>query len=132
MEHAIELLHEAAGAVGQELVDRILANPQKDEADIAQQRENIEELKKKIAGKPEYARLLALADKLVRKSVWILGGDGWAYDIGYGGLDHILASGRNVKVLVMDTEVYSNTGGQCSKSTPRAAVAKSPRPASPE
>ena len=124
MEHAIELLHEAAGAVGQELVDRILANPQKDEADIAQQRENIEELKKKIAGKPEYARLLALADKLVRKSVWILGGDGWAYDIGYGGLDHILASGRNVKVLVMDTEVYSNTGGQCSKSTPRAAVAK--------
>lgn len=124
MEHAIELLHEAAGAVGQELVDRILANPQKDEADIAQQRENIEELKKKIAGKPEYARLLTLADKLVRKSVWILGGDGWAYDIGYGGLDHILASGRNVKVLVMDTEVYSNTGGQCSKSTPRAAVAK--------
>ena len=91
MEHAIELLHEAAGAVGQELVDRILANPQKDEADIAQQRENIEELKKKIAGKPEYARLLTLADKLVRKSVWILGGDGWAYDIGYGGLDHILA-----------------------------------------
>ena len=73
MEHAIELLHEAAGAVGQELVDRILANPQKDEADIAQQRENIEELKKKIAGKPEYARLLTLADKLVRKSVWILG-----------------------------------------------------------
>ena len=124
MEHAIELLHEAAGAVGQELVDRILANPQKDEADIAQQRENIEELKKKIAGKPEYARLLTLADKLVRKSVWILGGDGWAYDIGYGGLDHILASGRKVKVLVMDTEVYSNTGGQCSKSTPRAAVAK--------
>ena len=105
-------------------MDRILANPQKDEADIAHQRENIEELKKKIAGKPEYARLLTLADKLVRKSVWILGGDGWAYDIGYGGLDHILASGRNVKVLVMDTEVYSNTGGQCSKSTPRAAVAK--------
>ena len=124
MEHAIELLHEAAGVVGQELVDRILSNPQKDEADIAQQRENIEELKKKIAGKPECARLLTLADKLVRKSVWILGGDGWAYDIGYGGLDHILASGRNVKVLVMDTEVYSNTGGQCSKSTPRAAVAK--------
>ena len=131
MEHAIELLHEAAGAVGQELVDRILANPQKDEADIAQQRENIEELKKKIAGKPEYARLLTLADKLVRKSVWILGGDGWAYDIGYGGLDHILASGRNVKVLVMDTEVYSNTGGQCSKSTPRAAVATLPRTANP-
>ena len=77
-----------------------------------------------IRDRPEYARLRTLADKLVRKSVWILGGDGWAYDIGYGGLDHILASGRNVQVLVMDTDVYSNTGGQCSKSTPRAAVAK--------
>ena len=69
-------------------------------------------------------RLLALADTFVRKSVWIVGGDGWGYDIGYGGLDHVLASGRNVKVLLLDTEVYSNTGGQCSKSTPRAAVAK--------
>ena len=69
-------------------------------------------------------RLLALADTLVRKSVWIVGGDGWGYDIGYGGLDHVLASGRNVKVLLLDTEVYSNTGGQCSKSTPRGAVAK--------
>ncbi len=68
--------------------------------------------------------LLSLADVLVRKSVWILGGDGWAYDIGYGGLDHVLASGRNVNILVLDTEVYSNTGGQASKSTPRAAVAK--------
>jgi pyruvate-ferredoxin/flavodoxin oxidoreductase len=67
---------------------------------------------------------LALADTLVRKSVWIVGGDGWGYDIGYGGLDHVLASGRNVKVLLLDTEVYSNTGGQCSKSTPRGAVAK--------
>ena len=124
MEHAIELLHEAAGAVGQELVDRILANPQKDEADIAQQRENIEELKKKIAGKPEYARLLTLADKLVRKSVWILGGDGWAYDIGYGGLDHVLAMDEDVNVLVVDTEVYSNTGGQASKSTPTGPIAK--------
>ena len=65
-----------------------------------------------------------MADDLVRKSVWIIGGDGWAYDIGYGGLDHVLASGRNVNVLVLDTEVYSNTGGQCSKSTPRGAVAK--------
>ena len=124
MEHAIELLHEAAGAVGQELVDRILANPQKDEADIAQQRENIEELKKKIAGKPEYARLLTLADKLVRKSVWILGGDGWAYDIGYGGLDHVFAMGEDVNVLLVDTEVYSNTGGQSSKATPVGAVAQ--------
>ncbi len=69
-------------------------------------------------------RLVAVADALVKKSVWIIGGDGWAYDIGFGGLDHVLASGRNVKVLVLDTEVYSNTGGQCSKSTPRGAVAK--------
>jgi pyruvate-ferredoxin/flavodoxin oxidoreductase len=73
---------------------------------------------------PEAKLLLTLADKLVKKSVWILGGDGWAYDIGYGGLDHVLASGRDVNVLVMDTEVYSNTGGQMSKSTPRGAVAK--------
>jgi len=69
-------------------------------------------------------QLLAIADTLVKKSVWIVGGDGWAYDIGFGGLDHVLASGRNVNVLVLDTEVYSNTGGQMSKSTPRAAVAK--------
>jgi pyruvate-ferredoxin/flavodoxin oxidoreductase len=73
---------------------------------------------------PEAADLGSLAEKLVRKSVWIVGGDGWAYDIGYGGLDHVLASGRNVNVLVLDTEVYSNTGGQSSKSTPRGAVAK--------
>jgi pyruvate-ferredoxin/flavodoxin oxidoreductase len=76
----------------------------------------------KTGGKVQ--NLLSLADALVRKSVWIIGGDGWAYDIGYGGLDHVLASGRNVNVLVLDTEVYSNTGGQASKSTPRAAVAK--------
>lgn len=123
-EHAIELLQAAASIIGSDLVKSILENPQKDEADIAEQRESITKLKKVIANKPECARLLTLADKLVRKSVWILGGDGWAYDIGYGGLDHVLASGRNVKVMVMDTEVYSNTGGQCSKSTPRAAVAK--------
>jgi len=67
---------------------------------------------------------MGVADSLTKKSVWILGGDGWAYDIGYGGLDHVLASGRNVNVLVLDTEVYSNTGGQASKSTPRGAVAK--------
>jgi pyruvate-ferredoxin/flavodoxin oxidoreductase len=73
---------------------------------------------------PDARQLLAIAEMLVKKSVWIIGGDGWAYDIGYGGLDHVLASGRNVNVLVLDTEVYSNTGGQASKSTPRAAVAK--------
>ncbi len=121
---ATELLLEHAATVGQELVDKILNNTQKDEVEIQDQRDNVAELKSRIAGKPECARLLATADKLVRKSVWILGGDGWAYDIGYGGLDHVLASGKNIKVLVLDTEVYSNTGGQCSKSTPLGAVAK--------
>lgn len=119
-----ELLIKATSVVGEELVNKLLKNPQSSEADIYEQRELVEELKKLIVGKPECKRLLANAEKLVRRTVWILGGDGWAYDIGYGGLDHILASGKNVKVLVMDTEVYSNTGGQCSKSTPRAAVAK--------
>ena len=123
-EFATELLLEHASAVGQDLVDKILNNPQKNEVEIQDQRDNVAELKSRIAGKPECARLLTTADKLIRKSVWILGGDGWAYDIGYGGLDHVLASGKNVKVLVLDTEVYSNTGGQCSKSTPLGAVAK--------
>ena len=83
-------------------------------------------LKERLAGidAPEAKQLLAVADALVRRSVWIVGGDGWAYDIGFGGLDHVLASGRDVNILVLDTEVYSNTGGQASKSTPRAAVAK--------
>jgi pyruvate-ferredoxin/flavodoxin oxidoreductase len=83
-------------------------------------------LKQKLAGikDPKAGQLAAIADNLVKKSVWIIGGDGWAYDIGYGGLDHVLATGRNVKMLVLDTEVYSNTGGQSSKATPRAAVAK--------
>jgi pyruvate-ferredoxin/flavodoxin oxidoreductase len=86
----------------------------------------VKELKTRLKGikSPVATQLFMLADHLVRKSVWIVGGDGWAYDIGYGGLDHVLASGRNVKVLVLDTEVYSNTGGQASKATPRAAVAK--------
>jgi len=125
-EFASELLKQLAPQVGEGLVTKILVNPQKDEADIFDQREWVKELKSKISGlnTPGAKQLLALADQLVRKSVWVLGGDGWAYDIGYGGLDHVLASGRNVKVLVLDTEVYSNTGGQCSKSTPRAAVAK--------
>src|ERR1019366_8770723 len=95
-------------------------------AGIQSQRERLVELKKKLAtlSTAEAKDLLSLADSLVKKSVWILGGDGWAYDIGYGGLDHVLASGRNVNILVLDTEVYSNTGGQMSKSTPRGAVAK--------
>ena len=108
------------------LATEILNAHQRDEADIFEQRERVAVLKRKLHDLPDpYAkRLLAVADTLVRKSVWIVGGDGWGYDIGYGGLDHVLASGRNVKVLLLDTEVYSNTGGQCSKSTPRAAVAK--------
>jgi pyruvate-ferredoxin/flavodoxin oxidoreductase len=103
-----------------------LTADQSDEAGIYDQRERVAILKNKLAGmKSEEARhLLALADALVKKDVWIIGGDGWAYDIGFGGLDHVLASGRNVNILVLDTEVYSNTGGQMSKSTPRAAVAK--------
>ncbi|HET7567962.1 MAG TPA: pyruvate:ferredoxin (flavodoxin) oxidoreductase [Gaiellaceae bacterium] len=104
----------------------ILDAVQDDEAGIAAQRERVGELKERLAGVegPAAGRLLTLADTLVRKSVWIVGGDGWAYDIGFGGLDHVLASGRDVNVLVLDTEVYSNTGGQASKSTPRGAVAK--------
>jgi len=123
---AAELLRGLALQVGERLARAILTAKQNDEADIFEQRQAVAELKGKLAAlKSEDAlRLLALADTLVRKSVWIIGGDGWAYDIGYGGLDHVLASGRNVKVLVLDTEVYSNTGGQCSKSTPRGAVAK--------
>ncbi|MGA8923376.1 MAG: thiamine pyrophosphate-dependent enzyme, partial [Candidatus Dormiibacterota bacterium] len=104
----------------------ILDADQSTEAGIAEQRRRVVELKAKLAASEAAAapRLAELADLLVRKSVWIVGGDGWAYDIGYGGLDHVLASGRNVKILVLDTEVYSNTGGQASKATPRAAVAK--------
>ena len=125
-EFAGELLQRLSPQIGRGLVTEILNARQRDEADIFDQRERVAELKRRLGslGDPISKRLLAVADTLVRKSVWILGGDGWGYDIGYGGLDHVLASGRNVKVLLLDTEVYSNTGGQCSKSTPRAAVAK--------
>lgn len=125
-EFAAELLSRLADPIDERLARRILNAPQQDEADIVAQREDVAELKARLANmhSDDARRLLALADTLVRKSVWIIGGDGWAYDIGYGGLDHVLASGRNVKVLVLDTEVYSNTGGQCSKSTPRGAMAK--------
>jgi pyruvate-ferredoxin/flavodoxin oxidoreductase len=124
---ALELLLKLASAIGDNLVTAIVNNGQTTEADIFTQREQVASLKTKLAQlppNPDVASLLTLADYLVKKSVWIIGGDGWAYDIGYGGLDHVLASGRNVNVLVMDTEVYSNTGGQSSKATPRAAVAK--------
>ena len=125
-EYASELIKLLAGDIGENLVQEILEADQSDEAGIRAQRERVEILKQKLGGMTDIRAkdLLSLADILVRKSVWIVGGDGWAYDIGYGGLDHVLASGRNVNVLILDTEVYSNTGGQASKSTPRAAVAK--------
>ncbi|MGB0044036.1 MAG: pyruvate:ferredoxin (flavodoxin) oxidoreductase, partial [Terriglobales bacterium] len=125
-EFARELVHRLASTIGEVLASELLAAPQKDEADIYDQRQRVELLKEKLktVDSPEAKQLLSLADMLVKKSVWIVGGDGWAYDIGYGGLDHVLASGRNVNLLVLDTEVYSNTGGQASKATPRAAVAK--------
>ncbi|GIK67067.1 MAG: pyruvate-flavodoxin oxidoreductase [Chloroflexota bacterium] len=125
-EYARELVAKMSAEVGDELVSTILQNPQRDEAAIYEQRQNVALLKERLlkARNPEAPRLLDVADMLVRKDVWIVGGDGWAYDIGFGGLDHVLASGRNVNILVMDTEVYSNTGGQMSKSTPRGAVAK--------
>src|SRR5208283_691270 len=125
-EFARELVRRLSASIGEELVTALLAAPQKDAADIFEQRQRVELLKEKLrdVNSADAKQLRALADMLVKKSVWIIGGDGWAYDIGYGGLDHVLASGRNVNVLVLDTEVYSNTGGQASKSTPRGAVAK--------
>jgi pyruvate-ferredoxin/flavodoxin oxidoreductase len=133
-EFAAELLHSLGGEVGETLVTDILTAHQRDEADIYEQRERVGILKQRLgelvasnlddALKAKVTMLQSVADYLVKKSVWIVGGDGWAYDIGYGGLDHVLASGRNVNLLVLDTEVYSNTGGQASKATPRAAVAK--------
>jgi pyruvate-ferredoxin/flavodoxin oxidoreductase len=125
-EYARELVKQLGATLGSELTEELLNADMSDEAGIKAQRERVEVLKGKLAGNadPKAKDLLSLADVLVKKSVWIFGGDGWAYDIGYGGLDHVLASGRNVNVLVMDTQVYSNTGGQSSKATPRAAVAK--------
>jgi pyruvate-ferredoxin/flavodoxin oxidoreductase len=125
-EMARELVSRLAGRVGEELAGELLGADQTSEAGIAAQRERVVRLTARLAElpDPEARALESLADALVRKSVWIVGGDGWAYDIGYGGLDHVLASGRNVNVLVLDTEVYSNTGGQASKATPRGAVAK--------
>jgi pyruvate-ferredoxin/flavodoxin oxidoreductase len=125
-EFADLLVKRQAAAIGDELVTALLTAPQKTETEINQQRERVQALRVKLAGinSSDARNLLAIADSLVRKSVWILGGDGWAYDIGFGGLDHVLGSGKNVNVLVLDTEVYSNTGGQMSKATPRGAVAK--------
>ncbi len=126
-QQARELLTKLSGEIGDSLVESLLNSEQEDEAEIFEQRARVSALKDKLSTfkpSPEVASLLSLADMLVKKSVWIVGGDGWAYDIGFGGLDHVLASGRNINALVLDTEVYSNTGGQTSKSTPLAAVAK--------
>ncbi|PUB89115.1 MAG: pyruvate:ferredoxin (flavodoxin) oxidoreductase [gamma proteobacterium symbiont of Ctena orbiculata] len=125
-DHAITLIHEMQEQLGGELCDALLGAEQQNEAEIFEQRQRIDMLKEKLADldTPEAKRLLAVADSLARKSVWLVGGDGWAYDIGYGGVDHVLASGRNVNILLLDTETYSNTGGQTSKATPLGAVAK--------
>ncbi len=133
-EYATELLAQCTDILGEELVNAILKTDQSSQAGINAQRERVALLKQRLqhlistqqaaAQDGRLQNLLSLADALVRKSVWIIGGDGWAYDIGYGGVDHVLASERNVNLLVLDTEVYSNTGGQASKSTPRGAVAK--------
>jgi len=119
-------LGELRDVVGAELVDEILDAPQQRESELRAQRGRVEELRRRLEGtdEPAAADLLSVLDHLVRRSIWIVGGDGWAYDIGAAGLDHVLASGRDVNVLVLDTEVYSNTGGQMSKSTPLGAVAK--------
>ncbi|PIE59024.1 MAG: pyruvate:ferredoxin (flavodoxin) oxidoreductase [Desulfobulbus propionicus] len=125
---AVELVEAAveANLIDKALADGLLDASQNDQGEIEAQRERVAALKAALEGKSDRIskNLLSLADYLVKKSVWIFGGDGWAYDIGYGGLDHVLASGQNINVLVLDTEVYSNTGGQMSKSTPRAAVAQ--------
>jgi pyruvate-ferredoxin/flavodoxin oxidoreductase len=131
---ATELLTQLSSEIGDNLVTELVNAEQKTEADIWEQRERVELLKQSLDRllnnspdsnlKSKIQNLKSIADYLVKKSVWIVGGDGWAYDIGFGGLDHVIASGRNVNILVMDTEVYSNTGGQSSKATPKGAVAK--------
>jgi pyruvate-ferredoxin/flavodoxin oxidoreductase len=132
-EHAKELLKKLSSELGTGLVEDIINADQKDEAGIYEQRERVTLLNKKLndllkkgtnGTTSDIKNLLSITDYLTKKSVWIMGGDGWAYDIGYGGLDHVIAAGKNVNILVLDTEVYSNTGGQMSKATPRAAVAK--------
>ena len=120
------LVTRLTGQIGPELAAALISAPQKTEVEIEAQRERVKALRSKVSmiDSSDARNLLAIADALVRKSVWILGGDGWAFDIGFGGLDHVLGSGKNVNILVLDTEVYSNTGGQASKATPRGAVAK--------
>ena len=124
--YAHELLKRLSSQLGDELIGALVGNKQETEEEIAAQRGRVADLNKRLAGinSSDAKNLLASSDYLIRKSVWSFGGDGWAYDIGFGGLDHVLATGRDVNILVLDTEVYSNTGGQASKATPRGAVAK--------
>jgi pyruvate-ferredoxin/flavodoxin oxidoreductase len=126
-EHAREMAAKAKSegfAAG--IIDKLLANDQKDNAAIEEQRKNVDELKTALKGNSSSTAkmLLSLADHFIKRSVWAFGGDGWAYDIGFGGLDHVIASNKNINLLVMDTEVYSNTGGQMSEATPTGAIAK--------
>ncbi len=123
---ARELVQQLKPEIGEQLADTLLDNAQHYESEICRQREAVAELREKVAQmhSPEAEKLLSVAGHLVRRSVWLVGGDGWAYDIGSGGLDHVLSTCRNVNILVLDTEVYSNTGGQMSKATPTAATAK--------
>ncbi|NNF07930.1 MAG: pyruvate:ferredoxin (flavodoxin) oxidoreductase, partial [Candidatus Eisenbacteria bacterium] len=125
-DHASSLLQRLSPKLGDSLVESLLHGEDRSEADIHQRRDQVSALREKLSriDGPEAARLDLLADYLVRKSVWLVGGDGWAFDIGYGGLDHVLSMQHNVNVLVLDTEVYSNTGGQASKATPIGAAAK--------
>jgi len=125
--HAREMAEKAKGeGIAAGIIDKLLANTQADAAAIDEQRKNVDELKAALKNdsKPTAQLLLSLADYFIKRSVWIFGGDGWGYDIGYGGLDHVIASGKNVNLLCLDTEVYSNTGGQMSKATPVGAIAK--------
>lgn len=126
MEYAAMLLKKLAPQVGEDLADAIMSSPQMNESEIQAQHHRVEQLlqRLKTVQGEEARHLESVATQLVRRSVWLVGGDGWAYDIGYGGLDHALATGRNINVLVLDTEVYSNTGGQMSKATPTGAAAK--------
>jgi pyruvate-ferredoxin/flavodoxin oxidoreductase len=126
IDYAKDLLNRLKNEVGDDLVEQILSADQSDEPGIYEQRQRVDILIEKLTkiNNSNSQQLLSVVDNLVKKSVWIMGGDGWAYDIGFGGLDHVFASGRDVNILVLDTEVYSNTGGQASKSTPLGAVAK--------
>jgi pyruvate-ferredoxin/flavodoxin oxidoreductase len=126
LEFAREMLLRLSPEIGENLAEKLLNNPQQYESEISKQRKTLAKLKSKLAQliNPDAEKLLSVVDHLVRRTVWLVGGDGWAYDIGSSGLDHVLSTGRNINVLVLDTEVYSNTGGQMSKATPTAATAK--------